>query len=47
MQPTLQLEMILQHIGLEKTMQTLEKDAKAGKVDMWLNKFDELLNLFN
>ena len=47
MQPKLWLQMILQHFGLEKTVQTLEKDAKAGKVDMWLNKFDELLNLFN
>ncbi|MBA1434995.1 hypothetical protein [Bombilactobacillus bombi] len=37
---------ILNYFGIE-TAQTLEKDAKAGKVDMWLDKFEELLSLFN
>lgn len=46
-QPKLWLQMILQHFGLEKTTQALEKEAKAGKVNIWLSKFDDLLNLFN
>ncbi|RHW46917.1 hypothetical protein DS832_05375 [Bombilactobacillus bombi] len=47
LEPQLWIDLTLQHFGFEKTVQTLEKDAKAGKVDMWLSKLGELLSLFN
>ncbi|UQS83750.1 hypothetical protein [Bombilactobacillus thymidiniphilus] len=45
--PNLWLELILARLNLENKAQSLEKDPKAVKVNKWLDKFVDLLNLFN